>query len=89
MKDIYEVPVLCIDEFDRLKLTDYAKERIASIVEARCRAAEIGESITLIASNKAPLDYDPYIVDRLHCSLFSIIEIKGHSVRPNLPKDRK
>lgn len=84
-----EVPVLCIDEFDRIKLTEFAVEKIQSIVDARYRSAMNRESITIIASNEQPSKYPAYIANRFYDGRTYIIEMKGNSVRPNIPRDER
>ena len=79
-----EIPVLCIDEFDRLKKTPYVEEKTFSILDYRYESAMSGQSITVIASNTDPRDLDSYLADRIFDNRAAVIHVTGISARPNL-----
>lgn len=84
----YNVDVLCIDEFNRVNRTEFADEKIHAIMDSRYRSAIKGDSITVIASNVHPNEYDPAISDRIHDNRFEIVNLIGDSARPNIPNLR-
>lgn len=79
-----EIPVLCIDELDRLKTTPFVEEKKFSILDNRYESAMSGESITVIASNTDPQDLDSYLADRIFDGRANVVHITGVSARPNL-----
>jgi len=81
----YNVDVLCIDEFNRVNRTEFADEKIHAIMDNRYRSAINGDSITVIASNIQPNEYDPAISDRIYDNRFFIVKLFGDSARPNIP----
>ena len=80
-----EVPFLAIDEFDRLRVTEYAEEQRFLLMDQRYESAVRGETATIIASNKAP-EYLPgeengYLIDRIRDGRFQVLQIGGKSQR--------
>ncbi len=80
-----EVPFLAIDEFDRLRVTEYAEEQRFLLMDQRYESAVRGDTATIIASNKAPEDLpgadNGYLVDRIMDGRFKVAEIYGESQR--------
>lgn len=79
-----DVPVLAIDEFDRIRLTEYAAERRFALMDHRYENALREKSVTIMASNSDPSDLDGYLADRIFDGRFKIIHLTGNSFRPNL-----
>lgn len=79
-----EVPILAVDEFDRIRLTEYAEERRFSLMDHRYENAIRGKSITIMASNSDPRDLDGYLADRVFDGRFKVIHLTGNSFRPNM-----
>lgn len=80
-----DLPVLAIDEFDRVKETEYATERRFLLMDRRYeQAIREQDSVTLIASNKAPDHLEGYLTDRIYDGRFKVIRLHGESVRPGM-----
>lgn len=60
-----EARVLIIDEFDKIKKTDWVEEQVTSLIDRRYRTGESGESGTVILMNSDPQTLDPWIESRL------------------------
>ena len=58
------LPVHQVDEIERVKNTEWARERIFQIIDRRYSAAEVRRSVTLMASNSSPDDLDGYLASR-------------------------
>ena len=76
------IPVLAIDEFDKVKGTEYITERRMRLMDERYVTATRQESVTLIASNDPPQAFDGYIADRILDGRFYMVELTGKSMRP-------
>lgn len=80
-----EVPFLAIDEFDRLRVTEYAEEQRFLLMDQRYESAVRNETATIIASNKPPEDLpggdNGYLVDRIRDGRFQVWEVGGESQR--------
>jgi hypothetical protein len=83
-----ESPVLCLDEFDRLRQTEYAEERRFVIMDNRYESALDRKTVTIMASNTNPATYDPYLFDRLRDGRFKIVKLTGESARPMMGLDQ-
>lgn len=80
--------LLAIDEIDRVADTGWAREKMFQLLDRRHIAAIRRDSITLIASNKAPDELrEPALADRFRDSRHQIIHVEGDSARPMMPKD--
>ncbi len=77
-----ELPVLAIDEFDRVRKTEYADERRFVLMDRRYEAAIRQRSVTLIASNSGPAELPGYLRDRIEDGRFVVVELNGTSQRP-------
>ena len=74
-------PVLCIDEVDRVKLTDWAQETIFKILDARYKS-RLG-MLTVMATNTAPKNFPPalgYLKSRMIGGM--IVQVEGPDMRP-------
>ena len=74
--------VLAIDEFEKVNETDFATSKRFSLMDRRYEEACRMKSITLIATNKNPAMFDSYLFDRIRDGRFSVIQLRGKSVRP-------
>lgn len=79
-----DVPVLCIDEFDRVRLTDFASDRRFVLMDKRYEGAIRENNVTIMSSNTDPRMLDGYLADRIFDGRFQVIHIDGNSVRPNV-----
>lgn len=80
-----DVPVLCIDEFDRMRETEYASERRFVLMDKRYESAQRKKSITFMTSNTEPDQLPGYLADRIFDGRFDVIRVTGKndkSVRP-------
>lgn len=76
-------PTLLIDEFDRFKQTEFAQDRLYTIMNARYDAAIAGEnSVTVMASNQPPTIYENYLRSRIEDGRFTVINVDGPDLRP-------
>jgi DNA replication protein DnaC len=82
-----ELPFLAIDEFDRVRSTEYATERRFVLMDRRYEQAARQKSITLMASNCTPDDLEGYLADRIYDGRFAVIHLKGVSARPFMSYD--
>jgi len=78
------LPFLAIDEFNRVKESDWANERKFALMDMRYVQAIRHETVTLIASNTPPEQQDSYLRDRILDGRFEVIELKGPSVRKSI-----
>lgn len=88
------LPLLAIDEFDRVRATEYASERRFLLMDRRYEQALRERSITIMTSNSAPATLDSYLVDRIQDGRFEVVRVQGDSFRPgadwsgHVPGDR-
>jgi len=80
------IKLLCIDEFDRVKATEFAKEKQFRLMDERYERAIREETITLMASNSAPSVFDSYLTDRILDGRFKVVELSGDSMRPGMER---
>lgn len=76
------VPVLCIDEFEKVKETEYATERRFLLLDRRYQDAIRENSITIISSNKDPRELPGDIRSRIYDGRFAVVHLTGDDVRP-------
>lgn len=77
-----DMPILCVDELDRVKSTDFVSEKQFAVFDRRySRAIEEKKGVTVFASNNPPDMLDGYLQDRVNDSRFSIVELRGLSFR--------
>lgn len=76
------LPVLCIDEFDRVRATEYAAERRFLLMDRRYEQALREKSVTIMTSNASPETLDGYLYDRVADGRFTIVRLAGDSFRP-------
>jgi DNA replication protein DnaC len=78
------VPVLCVDEFERVHETDWAGEKRFVLMDNRYVSACRRESVTIIAGNADPSKLDGYLWDRINDGRFEIVKMTGESARPGM-----
>lgn len=76
---IVSFPVICIDEFDKARMTDFREEFLFEFMNLRWRQAVDGKSATLFASQTAPIDWPDPIRSRIEDGRFQII----HNLAPD------
>ena len=79
-----KLPILAIDEFDRIRNTEYGDERRFVLLDRRYEDAVRENSITLLASNSDPSKLPGYLYDRVRDGRFKIINLPGESFRPGI-----
>lgn len=75
------VPILAIDEIDRVKMSEFVSEKLFSIMDARYKTAKKNKTITLVASNEPPEIFDGYLASRFRDVSNAVIEIKDSDLR--------
>jgi DNA replication protein DnaC len=78
------LPLLALDEIDRLNPTPWAKERLFQLMDRRYSAAEVGRAVTLIASNRPPEKLDGYLSSRARDGRFAVVRLPGVDLRPGM-----
>ena len=79
-----KLPILAIDEFDRVRNTEYGLERRFVLMDRRYEDAINGSTITILASNSDPSKLPGYLYDRVRDGRFRIIHLSGESFRPGI-----
>lgn len=80
-----KLPILAIDEVDKINLTGFAREKMFLLFDRRYEDATLNKTgVTLLSSNLPPMALDPYLTDRIRDGRFAVIEMAGSSVRPAL-----
>lgn len=77
-----DIPVLAIDEFDKVKLTEYAETKQFRLMDDRYQAVIRNQGVTLMASNEPPENIGSYLSDRILDGRFKVIHMRGESLRP-------
>lgn len=86
------MPFLAIDEFDRMRDTEYAGERRFILMDRRYVDAERRETITIMAGNFDPRDPNiipGYLIDRIFDGRFEVVHLGGKSMRPSMRYDEQ
>lgn len=76
------IPLLAIDEFDRARDSEFAKEKRFALMDERYVAAIRGGSMTIMAANQSPEELDSYLADRIFDGRFQVLHLEGASLRP-------
>lgn len=76
-----DLPVLAVDEFDRVRATEYAAERRFLLMDRRYEQALREKSITIMASNIDPMQLESYLYDRIADGRFKVVKLAGDSFR--------
>lgn len=78
----HDVDWLVIDELGRDRMTDFARESLAEIIDARYQGAVSKRNMTVLISNDKPeAILQPYLVDRIRDVKNKVLIIKGESLR--------
>lgn len=78
------VPVLAIDEMEKIQQSEYTTDRRFLLMDRRYEDAWKGRSITVIAGNVPPESLDKAIRDRIRDGRFFVVHMDGTSIRPHL-----
>lgn len=86
--------VLAIDELDKVGQTEWARERIFQLLDARYQRAVRQEALTVIAANyQSTDDLSGYLKSRIEDNRFVangyVIHLKGSDGRKSMPKNWK
>ena len=76
------IGILAVDEFGRVKETEWNQEVASRIFTARYEQAVYRKTVTLFASNFAPENSADWLDDRIYDGRFYCVEIGGGSLRP-------
>jgi hypothetical protein len=79
-----QLPVLAIDEFDRVRDTGYGQERRFVLMDRRYEGALRQEQVTIMASNSDPVNLPDYLYDRIRDGRFRVLPVSGKSMRPGM-----
>lgn len=79
-----DLPLLAIDEFDRVRTTEYSDERRFLLMDRRYEMSLREKTITIMASNNDPSTMDGYLWDRIRDGRFAVVHVQGESVRPGM-----
>jgi DNA replication protein DnaC len=82
LKRFEEVPILAIDEFDKIHPTGWALEQLRGLIDRRCRLALDQQAGTLIAMNSNPNLLSSEIYSRLSDGRNQIIYNPDSDIRP-------
>jgi len=78
---------LVIDEIGRVNDTDFVRESVGEIVDARYRNALRGRAMTVLISNDPPESvFDAYLVDRIRDVKNKVLVLNGESLRKAVRK---
>ena len=73
---------LVIDELGRDRMTDFAQESMAEIIDARYTMSLNRNKVTVLVSNFPPEDiFQAYIVDRIRDKRNTVMSLQGKSLR--------
>jgi hypothetical protein len=79
-----KVPILAIDELNRVNETDYATEKRYTLLNQRYAQMIRKQSITIMASNTSPDAQEYAIRDRLKDGRSVLVRLTGKSARPGM-----
>lgn len=74
------VKILAIDEFDKVRVTDWVQEQLTDLIDRRYRLAQDEQVGTLLAMNDDPRDLPPWMYSRLAQNL--IVHNADNDMRP-------
>ncbi len=82
-----DLPVLAVDEVDRVRQTAYAAEQQFLMLDRRYEQAIRQCSITVLAANTPPKQLPGYLADRVLDRRFTIVQLTGDSARLGMDWD--
>lgn len=77
-----EIDILAIDEFDKVRMTEWVQEQFTDLIDRRYRLALEGQTGTLIAMNGDPIQLPDWIYSRLSDGRNQIINNTDNDLRP-------
>jgi hypothetical protein len=80
------IPVLAIDEVNRINATPWAAERQFVLLDHRYQEGIREKSVTLLASNVSPMEIGGALGDRMLDGRFVCVHLDGNSNRPLMAK---
>lgn len=81
-REFTQVPVLCVDEFEKVSLTDWGMNQRFLLFDDRYDLSLVGQGVTIMASNIAPEEIqDRALRDRVMDERFVRLRLTGTSVR--------
>ncbi len=86
LKKLERVRVLCIDELDKVKWSDWVQEQITDLIDARYRFGLNRTSGTVIAMNASPATLPEWIYSRLSDGRNVIVKNDDADVRPGMER---
>jgi hypothetical protein len=87
MRSFESVTVLCLDELDKVKWTEFVEEQITELIDRRYRLGLGGGYGTVIAMNKDPQTLPIWIYSRLRDGRNTIIENRDADMRPYMRQE--
>ncbi|MFN2120718.1 MAG: AAA family ATPase [Anaerolineales bacterium] len=81
-----DLPVLVLDDFDKVHLTEWAGNTLTALMQGRGRREEQGRSGTLIVMNSAPASLLQSIASRLCDGRNRIVHNQDADIRPALKR---
>ena len=85
LEDWSKLKMLVLDEVGRDRATDFSKQSLSDLMDARYQSSIKKQSITIWVSNYAPTEiFESYQVDRIIDGRHSVLSIKGDSMRPTI-----
>ena len=80
-----KLKMLVLDEVGRDRATDFSKQSLSDLMDARYQSSIKKQSITVWVSNYAPSEiFEAYQQDRISDGRHFVLEIKGDSMRPTI-----
>jgi DNA replication protein DnaC len=83
-----EVPVLALDELDKVRWTEWAQVQLTELIDKRYRGGPEGASATIIAMNDDPHGLPEWIASRLLDGRNLLVHNEDADIRPALRKTR-
>lgn len=84
---LVNIPVLAIDEMDKLRETEFMQEFRFDFLDDRYQQAIAGHTITLMAGNLDPSSFPDMIWDRIRDGRFKVVENTAGSSRPEMRRE--
>jgi DNA replication protein DnaC len=82
MKRLQSITVLCVDELDKVKISDWVREVETQLFDTRYRRGLAGELGTVLAMNGDIEDLPEHLLSRLHDGRNSIVRNNDRDIRP-------
>jgi hypothetical protein len=83
------VPLLAIDEIERLRSTEFATEKQFIMFDRRYESALARQTMTILACNSAPSELPAELADRVYDGRFEVIRLEGQSLRHGMTWDQQ